>query len=171
MWAEASTGIHETRAWKILQNKVALVESYSFSTSLMFDGVKDVTPPRLELLNGLEEMYQDEGWAAGEKAMVGHICEALCVGMENQNQNQNLRLQLATHEMGENDRPFLFFTVGALLWLPVVILCQISRFLFQYWTVFRIILSWYPLGTPYPHCYPKILPLLRHNWFWKHIKD
>ena len=45
--------------------------------------------------------------------MVGRVCEVLCGGM--QNQNQNLRLQLATHEMGENDRSFLFFTEGALL--------------------------------------------------------
>jgi hypothetical protein len=45
--------------------------------------------------------------------MVGRVCEALCVGT--QNQNQNLRLQFAAHEMGEIDRRFLFFTAGAFL--------------------------------------------------------
>jgi hypothetical protein len=36
--------------------------------------------------------------------MVAHICAVLC-GVR-QNANQNLRLQVATHEQGENDRPF-----------------------------------------------------------------
>ena len=54
------------RFMKLTHEKYSTIKSHwwnltVFSTSMMFDGVKDVAPPSLELLNGLGETYQDEG--------------------------------------------------------------------------------------------------------------
>ena len=54
------------RFMKLAHEKYSKIKSHwwnltVFSTLLMFDGVKDVAPPSLQLLNGLEETYQDEG--------------------------------------------------------------------------------------------------------------